>query len=260
MKKTLFIVQLLTFMFFTAFPDLAGQDKSSENCKEKTIFVYSGLSKPFVKYVAQLTGKPNPKICFLPTASGDNPNQIITWYELCQGLSVDPYVQRIWINSYRQKETFEEILLKMDAIIAGGGNTLNMLALWKAQGIDTILNKALQKGIILSGGSAGGLCWFVHGTSDSRPKNVSTVEGLGFLNYSHSPHYNSHEWRRPLYHKKILNGDFIPGYACDDNAGMVFINGEFSRSVSLGKDYHAYFVDLKNGQVEELQLESEIIE
>lgn len=222
MKKTLILIGMVAFMLFSAFT-LKAQNNVKEITTDKTIFVYSGLSKPFVKYVAQLTGKSNPKICFLPTASGDKPSQINTWYELCHDLPIEPHIQRIWINSYRQKEAFEEKLLKMDAIIVGGGNTLNMLALWKAQGIDTVLNKALQKGIILSGGSAGGLCWFVEGTSDSRPKSVSTIKGLGFLNYSHSPHYSSHKWRRPLYHKQILSGDLISGYACDDGAGIVFI-------------------------------------
>jgi len=139
---------------------------------------------------------------------------------------VDPFVQKVWISSYNQKTSFEETLLTMDAIVVGGGNTLNMMSIWKAQGIDTVLEKALEKGIVLAGGSAGSLCWFENGTTDSRPKELTIVEGLGFLPYSHSPHYDSEEYRRPLYHKNIENGIFKPGYAMDNKAGIIFKNGK----------------------------------
>jgi len=83
----------------------------------------------------------------------------------------------VWINSTTQKKSFEEILLSMGAIIVGGGNTLNMLAIWKAQEIDLALKKAYDKGIVIAGGSAGSLCWFNAGTTDSRPKELTIVKG-----------------------------------------------------------------------------------
>jgi peptidase E len=155
--------------------------------------------------------------------------------------------------------SFEEALLNMDAIVVGGGNTLNMMAIWKAQGIDLVLKKALEKGIILAGGSAGSLCWFENGTTDSRPIELSVVEGLGFLPYSHCPHYSSEENRRPLYHKNIENGIFKPGYAMDNNSGIIFKNGKPFRVVSLGEEYNCYFVSMKDGKVVEEKLESEIL-
>jgi len=170
------------------------QDKGAQPAPDKKILVFGGgMNKSFISYLARLTGKERPKICYLPTASADNVYNINNWYELCHDLPVEPYVQRAFINSYDQKETFGEVLLGMDAIVVGGGNTLNMLAIWKAQGIDIVLQQALDKGIILSGGSAGSLCWFVNGTTDSRPKELSIIEGLKFLNYSHCPHYHSEE-------------------------------------------------------------------
>jgi dipeptidase E len=96
----------------------------------------------------------------VPTGSADNANNIIYWYDLCHDLPIEPYVLNVWVSSFYDPQSFEEILLGMDAIIVGGGNTLNMLAIWKAQGIDAALQKALQKGIILAGGSAGSICWF----------------------------------------------------------------------------------------------------
>ncbi|MEO9818636.1 MAG: peptidase E [Flavobacteriaceae bacterium] len=214
----------------------------------------------FLKEIIKLTGKERPKICFLPTASGDSEQSIIRWYESVHDLSIDPYVQRVWISSYNQKFTFEEVLLNMDAIVVGGGNTLNMIAIWKAQGIDKVLKMALEKGIVLSGGSAGSLCWFNKGTTDSRPIELSVVQGLGFLPYSHSPHYDSEGGRRPLYHENIKNGIFKSGYAMDNNAGIIFKNGQPFKVVSIDKKHNCYFVSMQNGKVIEEKLEATILE
>ncbi|MDW7694665.1 peptidase E [Flammeovirgaceae bacterium SG7u.111] len=219
----------------------------------------SGPNKLFMKEIIKLTGKERPKICFLPTASGDSERGIIRWYDLVHDLSVEPYVQRVWISSYRQKESFEDVLLGMDAIVVGGGNTLNMIAIWKVQGIDTVLQKALEKGIVLAGGSAGSLCWFDNGTTDSRPIELTVVEGLGFLPFSHCPHYDSEEYRRPLYHKNIKNGIFRAGYAMDNNAGIIFKNGEPFKIVSLDEDHNCYFVSMKDGEIVEEKLDSVIL-
>ncbi|WP_127138595.1 peptidase E [Flagellimonas oceanensis] len=234
---------------------------SMVNAQDQYIFPSgSGPNKLFMKEIIKLTGKERPKICFLPTASGDSERSIIRWYELTHDLSIEPSVQRVWISSYRQKQTFEEVLLNVDAIVVGGGNTLNMMAIWKAQGIDVVLKKALEKGIVLAGGSAGSLCWFDNGTTDSRPIELSVVEGLGFLPYSHSPHYDGEEFRRPLYEKNIKKGIFEAGYAMDNNAGIIFKNGKPFRVVSLGEEYNCYYVSLKDGKVVEEKLEAEILE
>lgn len=248
MKKLI----ILCFIFIFIAENTFGQDQY--------IFPYgSGPNKLFMKEIIKLTGKERPKICYLPTASGDSERSIIRWYELVHDLSVEPHVQQVWISSYSQKYSFEEFLLGMDAIVVGGGNTLNMMAIWKAQGIDIVLKKALEKGIVLAGGSAGSLCWFENGTTDSRPIELSVVEGLGFLPFSHSPHYDSEKYRRPLYHKNIENGIFKPGYAMDNRSGIIFKNGQPFKVVSLGAEYNCYFVSLKNGKVLEEKLESVIL-
>ncbi len=229
--------------------------------QDQYIFPYGGgQNKAFIKQIIKLTGKARPKICYLPTASGDSEQVIIRWYDLVHDLSVEPYVQKVWISSYNQKVSFEDALLSMDAIIVGGGNTLNMMAIWKAQGIDVVLKKALEKGIVLAGGSAGSLCWFNNGTTDSRPKELTVVEGLGFLPFSHSPHYHSEEYRRPLYHKNILNGVFKAGYAMDDFSGVIFKNGKPFKVVATSPDYNSYFVSVKDGKIVEEKLVAEIIE
>src|SRR5207248_9083857 len=118
---------------------------------------------------------PRPRLCYLPTASADRADGIISWYRTCAPLSVEPFVQESFISSYRQTKGFDEVLLSMDGIVASGGNTLNQQAIWKAQGIDAILRQAWDRGIVLGGASAGSLCWFEEGTTDSRPKELSTV-------------------------------------------------------------------------------------
>jgi peptidase E len=226
----------------------------------KQIFISgSGVVSGFLPYIKTLTGKSTPRMCLLPTAVADNPNTIIAWYERCYELDIKPFAQRMFISSYEQHQSFEEVLLSMDAIIVSGGNTLNMLAIWKAHGVDTILKKAWEQGIILAGGSAGSLCWFVQGTTDSRPQAVSTIYCLGFLPGSHCPHYDSEPDRRPLYHSYIKSGEFKAGYACDDRAGILFHGTEVHQVIALDDSSNAYYVFLENGKVVEQKLEKTIV-
>lgn len=203
--------------------------------------------------MAEATGKKKPNICFIPTASGEDQNYIDSFYEVCSQINVTPHVLSVWINSYDQKESFEEVISKMDAIVVGGGNTLNMLAIWKAQGIDIALKNAYNNGVVLGGGSAGSLCWFNGGTTDSRPKELSIVGGMAFIDKSHCPHYNSEKSRRPLYHHNIISGKLTDGYACDDSSAIHFIDGKVHTSVSLNNENHSYFVylDKQNNIIEE---------
>lgn len=198
-------------------------------------------------------------MCLLPTAVADNPYTINSWYERCNRLEINAFVQRMFISSYEQDKSFEEVLLSMDAILVTGGNTLNMLAIWKAHGIDQILKEAWGRGIILSGGSAGSLCWFEQGTTDSRPQKVTPINCLGFLEGSHCPHYDSEKTRRPLYHSYIQSGEFKAGYACDDRAAILFHDRKVDRCVSLDETSNAYYVYLENGQVVERKLEKTVI-
>jgi len=221
----------------------------------RTIFITGGdFSTPFIKYVIGLTHKPNPRICFIPTASADNPNNIIHWYETCADLPMRPYVLRTFINSRPDQSTFEETIMSMDAIIVGGGSTLNMMAIWKAQGIDTVLRKAYEKGIVMAGGSAGSLCWFTGGITDSRPKQLTLVDCLGFIPTSHCPHYHSEPGRKPLYQEEVLIGHLRAGYACDDRAGILFQDEKLTKSVAADPDSHTYFVSVADGKIKEEQL------
>jgi dipeptidase E len=218
-----------------------------------------GYDTGTIKYLIKLTGKQNPKICFLPTPVGDNELYIKKWFEIAKTLPLQPFAQKVFISSSEQKLTFEETLLQMDAILVTGGNTLNAIALWKAHGIDAILRKAWEKGIVLSGPSAGAICWFNEGLSDSRPAQLSPVKCLGFLNGSICPHYHTEKDRRPAYLKMVQEGKLMPGFACDETAGLYFENTSLAKVVTQNTADQAYQITLKNGIVVETPLKAELI-
>lgn len=224
------------------------------------LFIYGGqFNEAFTKYTIELTGKKNPKVCFLPTAWGDSHSLIAYWMSTVQHLDLKPLIQRTFITTEGQTEPFENMLLNVDAIVVGGGNTLNMLAVWKAQGMDLILRKAYESGIVIAGGSAGSLCWFENGITDSRPVKLTKLEGLGWIKGSHCPHYDSEKKRKPLYHEMILKGEISPGYACDDLAGVYFENGKFKRAVSARANSKSYYIDVIDGKIMEKELGTEVL-
>jgi peptidase E len=209
--------------------------------------------------MAVLTGKARPRLCYLPTASADNPSGTINWFQACAPLEVEPHVQASFIESTSQRLGWDEVLLSMDGIVCSGGNTLNQQAIWKAQGIDAVLRQAWDQGIVLGGASAGSLCWFEEGTTDSRPKELTIVKCLGFLRGSHSPHYDAEAARRPTYHRLILSGQMQAGYACDNDAGIYFEDNEVRRVVSAREGAKCYHVKAEAGKIVERVLEPERI-
>ena len=226
----------------------------------KILIAGGGFGTPFIRYMATLTGKSRPKLLYLPTASADSADGIISWFRACAPLNVEASAQESFIASTRQTRSWEEVLLSVDGIVASGGNTLNQQAIWRAQGIDVILREAWDRGIVLGGASAGSLCWFEEGTTDSRPKELTIVKCLGFLKGSHSPHYDAEPGRRPLYQKLILAGEMKPGYACDNNAGIYFEDNEVRRVVSSRAGAKVYYVSVIGGRISERVLEPELID
>jgi len=222
----------------------------------KILIAGGGFGTAFIRYMAQLTGKTRPKLLYLPTASADKPG---TWLKNCEGLDVEATIQDSFISSYKQTKSWEEVLLSVDGIVASGGNTLNQQAIWKAQGIDVILRQAWNQGIVLGGASAGSLCWFDEGTTDSRPKELSTVKCLGFIKGSHSPHYDQEAPRRPLYLKLVGSGALEPGYACCNDAGIYFEDNVVKRVVHTREAAKVYHVTRVGGKAVEKELPAEMI-
>jgi peptidase E len=232
---------------------------STQTPTRKILIAGGGFGTVFIRYLASLTGKPRPRIAYLPTAAADAASSIIRWYENCAPLDVVPSVVETFISSYQMNESWEDVLLSMDGIVVSGGNTLNQQAIWRAQGIDQVLRTAWDRGIVLGGSSAGSLCWFEEGTTDSRPQEVTKIECLGFLKGSHSPHYDGEAARRPLYHELIRTGRLKPGYACDNDAGIYFEDNEVRQVVRTRDEANVYYVSLVNGEIAERVLPAEMI-
>ncbi|MDP9076610.1 MAG: peptidase E [Bacteroidota bacterium] len=260
MIRRKFLQQSLMAAAGVAFSQNLLADALSTQKTTKKILLTGGAYGPvWMKYLIALTGKEKPKVCFMPTASGDNQAYINYWMESAKKLSIDPYVQRVFIESSSQKQSFEEVLLGMDAILVPGGNTLDMIALWQAHGIDKVLKKAWEKGIVLTGSSAGAICWFHEGLSDSRPKALSSVKCLGFLKGSISPHYHSSKDRASTYQNMVLKGDIKPGYGLDENAGLLFEDDKIAKVLAGDAKSKVYKVFVDGGNIVEQVMEPEII-
>ena len=203
------------------------------------------------QYILEQATSSKPKICFLPTASGDADSYIERFYQSFKLLSCEPSHLSLFKPSTRDLEGF---LLEKDIIYVGGGNTKCMLALWREWGIDSILRKAWDCGVILAGLSAGSICWFEEGTTDSYGDSLEIITGLGLLKGSHSPHYDGEENRRPIYHSLIEKEQLKAGYAADDGAALHFMNGELSNVVSSREFAYAYTVEKKDGVIQETKL------
>jgi peptidase E len=235
------------------------RDRPAAAGTRKVLIAGGNFNTAFIRYMATLTGKERPKLCYLPTASADRVDGSIRWFEACAPLNVEAHVQNSFISSYQQKEGWDEVLLSMDGIVASGGNTLNQQAIWKAQGIDEVLRQAWDRGIVLGGASAGSLCWFEEGTTDSRPKELSIVKALGFIKGSHCPHYDREAQRRPIYLKLISSGQMKPGYACYNDAGIYFEDNDVKRVVAATPGAKVFYVSMVNGQINEKELTTETI-
>ncbi len=218
-----------------------------------------GFDTPWIAELARLTGKRRPKLLYLPTAAGDRDDACLTWFQRCAPLDVEASVQKMFIDSLTQTRSWAEVILGADGIVCSGGNTLNQQAIWRAQGIDALLRKAWRQGVVLGGASAGALCWFESGSTDSRPQQLSIVQGLGLLPGSHCPHYDSEAGRRPQYQALIAAGDLPGGYACDEAAGLLFEGRKVARVLSTKPKAMVYRVSRKKGRLVEVALAPEAL-
>jgi dipeptidase E len=188
-------------------------------------------------YALRLTGKERPRVLFAPTAAGDQ-TEVIAWF----------YEQRSKHGEVNLLKTYpwpepnlREYVLSHDAIFVSGGNTANMLAIWRVHGIDELMREAWERGIVLLGWSAGMICWFEHGLTDSFGPQLEAMECLGFLPGSACPHYDGEELRRPRY-RELLQGGLPAGYAADDGVGLHFEGTELAEVVTCRPGAAAYRV------------------
>jgi dipeptidase E len=203
------------------------------------------------QYILNQAKKDLPRVCFVPTASGDQTNYIERFYKAFRTLPCVPSHLSLFKPEFSDLETY---VLTQDIIYVGGGNTRNLLVLWKEWGLDSILKKAYEQGIILTGLSAGSICWFEEGLTDPLNAPLYKLDCLGFLKGSHCPHYDGENKRKPSYHQLILEGNIKEGYVADDGAALHFKNEALFTSVCSRPKAKTYFIKNENEKIVEKQL------
>ena len=200
------------------------------------------------EYILKTSGKECPKICFVGTASGDREGYALRFYRRFGRANCQPTDLKLFEREIKDLEAFA---CSQDIIYVGGGNTANMLAVWRVHGFDRALEKALSSGTVLAGLSAGSICWFESGVTDSFGQELQEINNcLGFLKGSHCPHYDSEEQRRSSYQRLVQMG-MVGGYAADDGVGLHFINGHLHKIVSSRPHAKAYRVEVSDEKVVE---------
>lgn len=187
---------------------------------------------PLDDFLLALTGRKRPRVLLVPTASGDPELLIEAFHRSFLERRCTPSVLRLF---QREHEDLAPLVLAQDLIFVGGGNTANQQAIWRVHGVDALLARAWEQGTVLAGVSAGALCWFDEGVTDSfHPTALRPIHGLlGLLEGSFCPHYDSEEQRRPLYRRLVAGGTLAPGYAADDGVGLHFVGTELAEAVSF---------------------------
>lgn len=198
------------------------------------------------RFILELAHKKRPKICFVGAASGDSSDYIERFYRSMSELNCEP----THLSLFNPPRTsIRDFILTQNVISVGGGNTKNFMYLCQAWELDRILKEAYELGIVLSGMSAGSLCWFEEGITDSITGKLLPINCLGFLPGSNCVHYD-HAGRRSAYHLFIKNG-MTPGYACDDGVALHAFNGVVEKFVSSRPSARAYKVYVEDGEVRE---------
>lgn len=197
-------------------------------------------SRRLYRYALDLTGKEVPRVLFVPTAVGDSSDAVVSFYERFAGLGERGHLS---FHPWPPADLREHVL-SFDAIDVSGGNTANMLAIWRVHGFDSILRAAWEQGVVCFGASAGMICWFEAGVTDSYgPQLEGMRDGLGFLPGSACPHYDGEDRRRPRY-RDLIAGGFPPGLAADDGVGLHFVGTELQEVVTCRPGAAAYRVSI----------------
>lgn len=199
-------------------------------------------------YILAQSGARKPKICYIPTASGDSESGIAGFYRLAKRLGTKPSHLSLFAQPVEPLASF---IARNDVIYVGGGNTRNMLLLWKAWGLDCVLRDAYQRGAVLAGSSAGALCWFASGVTDSYPGRYAALTCLGWLRGSFCPHYDSEPKRKPVYRHLVASGALPGGYAADDHVALHFVDERLDRIVSSKRTARVHQLKRRAGAIVE---------
>lgn len=207
-------------------------------------------------YVMRLSGKDDPRVCFIPTASGDADSYISRFYSAFE--SAGYQATHLGLFNRGTDEEIARIIEHTDVVYVGGGNTANLLALWALHGLSPLLKKAYQRGVVMAGVSAGGLCWFEAGLTDSFGPGLKFVtNGLALIKDAFCPHFDSEALRRDRFIEE-LRAAGRSGWGVEDSVGLHFVDETFQTAIAVGgqRSYRFIFADgnLTQESVETLDL------
>ena len=213
-------------------------------------------------FVLSLSPRQPARICFIPTASADSADYLVQFYRAFSGRALPTDLTLFDAPTLpkhpSRSSDLGEFVVGQDILYVGGGSTANLLGLWRAHSLDKILRAAWTEGAVLCGVSAGMICWFREGVTDSFGGLEPLHDGLAFIDASACPHYDAEEDRRPTFHRLIAEG-MPAGYAADDGAALYFRGTELVEVVTSRPDASAYRVSLANGQIEERKLQARLL-
>tara|TARA_B100001989_G_scaffold234875_1_gene195707 strand:+ start:374 stop:1054 length:681 start_codon:yes stop_codon:yes gene_type:complete len=197
------------------------------------------------EYIISLIDKKRPKICFIPTASGDDSLYKLNFYRAFSQLNCITS----HIDLFARTENLEEKVLTQDIIFVGGGNTKSMLAVWKEWNLNNILRNAYENGIVMSGVSAGAICWFEKGITDSYSKELSIIDCLGIVNGIACPHFDEEKEREPYVNDLVLR-KIIQSCICIEGSCALHIKNDFEyKSINFGKRKKCMRISNKNNKL-----------
>ncbi len=200
------------------------------------------------RYILRRVGKKQAHVCYLGQAKRENESDTLKFYRAFTKLDCVPMDLSLFLP---HTSDIADFLLSQDLVYVGGGNTKSLLALWREWELDVILRQAYEQGTVLVGPSAGAICWFAQGLTDSLYNQFVPISCLGFLSGSCAPHYDVKNQRRSRYHELTASGEMQPGYGIDDYAALHFIDGELHEVVASREGATAYRVERgEDGAVE----------
>ena len=210
------------------------------------------LKATIEEYIIKQSNKSKPNICFIPTASAEDKNYTVQFYATFNKIDCNP----THLNLFERTPRLDSKVNKQDILFVGGGNTKSMLAVWREWKLDKLFLKAYNRGAIFCGVSAGAICWFEKGITDSWASNLNIIDCLGFIKGTNCPHYNYEKNRKPSVHKFIEDKKIDSCLASEDGAALHYKNGELFSSVSFYEDSKSYKIFKKGEQIIEKEIPS----
>jgi len=215
---------------------------------------------PLIEHALHLAGDPErPRLSYLGTAFGDSLNGIAGFYRAFADSEVR--ASHLELFGMPNVPDVRAYLLAQDVIWVGGGSVANLLAVWRVHGLDEILRECWEQGVVLGGVSAGSICWYVGGPTDSYGRDLRmSPPGLGLLPYGNGVHYDSEDQRRPLLHSLVADGSLPTAHATDDGVGLVYDGTELVEAVADRPGAAAYVVERQpDGSVTETRIEPRLL-